>query len=112
MARFVAGTPITSREPTMVVDAGLPVGRHRFRLEVFDSAGRRSAADDAIVEVQRLIVEPGGPIVPTPGPVIPTPGPVIPTPGPVIPTPGPVIPTPGPIRPTRPSRSRRKKETP
>jgi hypothetical protein len=117
MARFVAGTPITSREPTMVVDAGLPVGRHRFRLEVVDSTGRRSVADDAIVEVQRVVVGPVGPIIPTPGPVNPTPGPiiptpVIPTPGPIIPTPGPVIPTPGPIRPTRPSRTRRKKETP
>ena len=99
----------------MVVDAGLPVGRHRFRLEVVDSTGQRSAPDSVIVEVQRIVVGPVGPINPTPGPFIPTPGPVIPTP--IIPTPGPVIPTPiiptpGPIRPTRQPRTRRKKETP
>ena len=125
MARFVVGTPQITREPTITVDAGLPIGRHRFRLEVIDATGLRSAPDDAIVDVQRVIVDPGriptGPVVPTPGPVIgpviPTPGPVIgpviPTPGPVVgPVTGPVIPTPGPIiRPPRP-RTRRKKEKP
>jgi hypothetical protein len=124
MARFVVGTPQITREPTITVDAGLPVGRHRFRLEVVDASGLRSAPDQAIVEVQRIIIDPGriptGPVIPTPGPVI---GPVISTPGPVIgpvistgpivgPVIGPVIPTPGPIiRPTRP-RTRTKKEKP
>ena len=109
MARFVVGTPQTTREPTITVDAGLPVGRHRFRLEVIDASGLRSAPDHAIVEVQRIIINPG-PITPTPGPIIPTPGPIRP-PGPII-QPGPIIPTPGPIiRPPR-SRTRRKKETP
>jgi hypothetical protein len=112
MARFAVGTPQITREPTITVDAGLPVGRHRFRLEVVDASGLRSAPDDAIVDVQRIIVDPGpiittGPVIPTPGPVI---GPVIgPVVGPVI---GPVIPTPVPIiRPPR-SRTRRKKEKP
>ena len=68
MARFVVGEPQTTREPTIVVDAGLPVGRHRFRLEVVDSNGLRSAPDDAIVEVQR-IVDPG-PVIPS-GPITP-----------------------------------------
>jgi hypothetical protein len=77
MARFVAGTPQITREPTISVDAGLPVGRHRFRLEVIDASGLRSAPDHAIVDVQRIIGP--GPI-PTPGPIIPTPGPI----GPVI----------------------------
>jgi hypothetical protein len=80
MARFVAGTPQITREPTIVVDAGLPIGRHRFRLEVIDAAGRRSAPDEAIVEV-RQIVGPG-PVGPTPGPVNPTPGPRPPVRGP------------------------------
>ena len=73
MARFVVGTPQITREPTITVDAGLPVGRHRFRLEVVDASGLRSAPDQAIVEVQRIIIDPG---IPT-GPVIPTPGPII-----------------------------------
>ena len=112
MARFVVGTPQITREPTITVDAGLPVGRHRFRLEVVDASGLRSAPDQAIVEVQRIIIDPGriptGPVIPTPGPVGPVIGPVIPT-GPVV---GPVIPTPGPIiRPPRP-RTRTKKEKP
>ena len=84
-----SGTPQITREPTITVDAGLPVGRHRFRLEVVDAAGLRSAPDEAIVEVQRIIIDPGriptGPVIPTPGPVV---GPVI---GPVTPTPGPVV---------------------
>ena len=66
MARFVVGTPQITREPTITVDAGLPVGRHRFRLEVVDATGLRSAPDQAIVEVQRIIIDPG-PIIPTPG---------------------------------------------
>ena len=113
MARFVVGTPQITREPTITVDAGLPVGRHRFRLEVVDASGLRSAPDQAIVEVQRIIIDPGriptGPVIPTPGPVIgPVIGPVSPT-GPVV---GPVIPIPGPIiRPPRP-RTRTKKEKP
>ena len=108
MARFVAGTPQITREPTITVDAGLPVGRHRFRLEVIDTSGLRSAPDHAIVDVQRITGP--GPITPTPGPIVPTPGPIRPT-GPVI-QPGPIIATPGPIiRPPR-SRTRRKKETP
>ena len=117
MARFVVGTPQITREPTITVDAGLPVGRHRFRLEVVDASGLRSAPDQAIVEVQRIIIDPGptiptGPIIPTPGPVTgPVIGPVIPTPGPVFgPVTGPVIPTPI-IRSPRP-RTRRKKEKP
>ena len=117
MARFVVGTPQITREPTITVDAGLPVGRHRFRLEVVDATGLRSAPDQAIVEVQRTIVDPGsinptpGPVIPTPGPIITT-GPIIPTPGPIIRPPVPIIPTPGPvIRPPR-SRTRTKKEKP
>ena len=110
MARFVVGEPQITREPTIVVDAGLPVGRHRFRLEVVDSAGLRSKPDDALVDVQRIIIDPG-PIIPS-GPIVPTPGPVIgPITSPIIGTiTGPVAPTPTPI--IRRTRPRRKKEKP
>ena len=114
MARFVVGTPQVTREPTITVDAGLPVGRHRFRLEVVDASGQRSAPDDAIIEVQRIIVDPG-PIIPS-GPIIATPGPVIgPVTGPITgPVTGPIT---GTIRPPtgpiiRTTRPRRKKEKP
>ena len=118
MARFVVGEPHITREPTIVVDPGLPVGRHRFRLEVVDASGLRSAPDDAIVDVQRIVVDPGtvipsGPIIPTPGPVIgPVTGPITgpitgPVTGPVI---GPVRPPTGPI--IRRTRPRKKKEKP
>lgn len=62
MARFAPNQPIATQEPTIAVDAGLPVGRHRFRLVVLDSAGRQSTPHDAIVDVQRE-EQPGGPIV-------------------------------------------------
>ena len=75
MARFEVRTPITTREPAIAVDAGLPVGRHRFRLEVIDGAGLRSAPDEIVFEVQRIIVDPG-PVVVNPGPVI-NPGPIV-----------------------------------
>lgn len=65
MARFVVNTPITTREPSVTVDAGLPIGRHRFRLEVIDAAGLRSRPVDAIIEVQRLVVRPDVVIPPT-----------------------------------------------
>ena len=72
MARFDINTPITTREPTVPVDAGLPIGRHLFRLEVIDRQGRRSIPADAIVEVQRIVVDPRPPVPPTDptGPVI------------------------------------------
>ena len=114
MARFVVGEPHITREPTIVVDAGLPIGRHRFRLEVVDSAGLRSAPDDALVDVQRIIVDPG-PLIPS-GPIIPTPGPVIgPVTGPITgpitgPVTGPITGPTGPI--IRRTRPRRKKEKP
>jgi hypothetical protein len=71
MARFVINVPISTREPTVAVDAGLPIGRHRFRLEVVDAAGNRSRPSEAIVEVQQGVIDrsgrPAGPIVsPTP----------------------------------------------
>ena len=56
MARFAVGQAIRSVEPTIVVDAGLPAGAHRFQLEVIDSTGQRSAPAVAVVTIQRLTI--------------------------------------------------------
>ena len=69
MARFPIDTPVTTREEIVTVDAGLAVGRHRFRLEVIDGEGRRSTPHEAIVEVQRTT--PVDPVLPPIGPVTP-----------------------------------------
>src|SRR5262245_55051882 len=58
MARFVLNQMIETAEPTIAVDPGLPLGRHRFQLVVIDAAGRRSRPVEAIVEIQREIVLP------------------------------------------------------
>lgn len=55
MARFAVGQAISGVEPAIVVDAGLPVGGHRFQLVVVDSAGRRSAPVEAVVTVARVL---------------------------------------------------------
>ena len=71
MATFTVNQPIVTREPAITVDAGLPIGRHRFRLEVTDTAGLVSKPMEVIVTVRRpLILDPGTVVV---GPVIPTP---------------------------------------
>ena len=59
MARFPLNTPVTTREPEVTVDAGLEIGRHRFRLVVIDREGRTSQPHEAIVEVQRVVIDPG-----------------------------------------------------
>lgn len=51
MAQFVEGQPIDTSEPFIQVDAGLPPGLHRFRLEVFNAAGRASQPVDVVVRV-------------------------------------------------------------
>ena len=55
MARFAVGQAISGVEPAIAVDAGLPVGGHRFQLVVVDSAGRRSAPVEAVVTVIRVL---------------------------------------------------------
>lgn len=42
MARFEPGTQVVSREPTIIVDRGLPPGEYLFQLEVVDETGERS----------------------------------------------------------------------
>lgn len=51
MPTFKAGQTIATQAPTIVVDPGLPPGRHRFQLEVFDAAGNRSKPATTVVEV-------------------------------------------------------------
>lgn len=108
MVAFVAGQPVTTDTPGMLVDAGLPVGRHRFQLVVTDSGGMRSRADEIVVQVQRLVLPPVGPIGPI-GPAIDPVDPVRPV-GPV----GPIGPVIGPViapsvigQPTQPVRPQR-----
>lgn len=63
MATFTVDRPITTREPSIAVDAGLAVGQHRFQLVVVDGAGLRSAPAVAVVSVQRSGVTQPGPIL-------------------------------------------------
>jgi hypothetical protein len=53
MATFAIGKPVTTTQPTIVVDAGLPAGTHRFQLEVVAKDGRTSAPSLAEVKVAR-----------------------------------------------------------
>lgn len=67
--QFSPNVPFESGEPTVVVDAGLPAGNHRFQLVVVGRSGRRSRPIEVIVSVIRRIPIP----VPTPipGPIVP-----------------------------------------
>ena len=56
MARFVPGQPVVTAAPSVVVDAGMPVGQHLFRLEVVTDTGQRSPPDEAVVQVQASTV--------------------------------------------------------
>ena len=55
MAKFTINVPVQTADPTVTVDpdpqAPLVPGRHRFRLEVVDDSGNRSAADEVVVIV-------------------------------------------------------------
>ena len=71
--QFRPNEPFESNEPTVVVDAGLPAGNHRFQLVVVGRSGRRSSPVEVIVSVIRRIPIP----IPTPIPA-PVPGPITP----------------------------------
>lgn len=102
MARFEIGQPITTTEPAITVDAGLPVGRHRFRLVVIGERRQPSAPDETIVEIQRLAIDPRRPAEPV---IDPRPPVLAPRPGVIT---GPIV-SPSPRR----TRARRdKKEKP
>lgn len=71
MAKFSVGKPITTTTAAVLVDAGLPIGNHRFQLEVIDSSGLRSQADIRVISVQRVLTNvPGS--VPSVAPTKPT----------------------------------------
>ena len=75
MPRFERGRPLKTTVPQVTVDAGLPVGTHRFRLTLVNDSGNQSnpALIDVIIGPARIGPRPPiGPIpVPTrPGPVI------------------------------------------
>jgi hypothetical protein len=49
--RFEPNRSVETRRPTVVVDAGLPRGRHRFRLEVVNARDQRSQTVEVVVTV-------------------------------------------------------------
>ena len=59
MVAFVIGKPQRTQEPTVLVDAGLKPGRHRFRLVGVDDRGLDSAPDEWVVEVSDTTVPQG-----------------------------------------------------
>jgi len=58
MTTFVRGRTLRTGDATVVVDAGLAVGTHRFQLEVLSSDGRRSAPDVVDIVVTRVPIGP------------------------------------------------------
>ena len=65
MVQFAPNQTIETAEPTITVDAGLPLGQHRFQLVVVDAAGNRSRPAVVVVDIQRAV-----PIAPTPDRVV------------------------------------------
>jgi hypothetical protein len=55
MARFVVNEPVVTSQPEVVVDAGLPVGRHLFQLVVEDSSGNQSEPDVVQVRITQTL---------------------------------------------------------
>lgn len=49
--KFTPNMPVKTREPMIVVDAGLPVGSHRFRLVVINDRGRESKPVEIVVRI-------------------------------------------------------------
>jgi hypothetical protein len=72
MASFVIGQPVTTAQSSVVVDAGLKPGFHRFQLVVVDDGGQASKPDEAVVEVAARLI-PGEisvtPVVLNPDPI-------------------------------------------
>ena len=59
MARFEINQPLVTKEPRILVDAGLRAGLHRFRLVVTDDQGLSSQPDEVVVQVSTLTREGG-----------------------------------------------------
>ncbi len=51
MAAFRPNQPVTTSEPRVKVDPGLPAGRHTFELVVTDNSGNSSAPARVVVVV-------------------------------------------------------------
>jgi len=49
---FVQGKPVVTKVPTVVVDAGIKPGKHRFTLVVSDAAGNESKPDELVVVIR------------------------------------------------------------
>jgi hypothetical protein len=62
--KFVPNVPVATSEPTMVVDAGLAVGTHRFQLVVFNARGQASKPQTFDVVIEPRLVVPVTPITP------------------------------------------------
>ena len=62
MVAFRRGVPVTTTTPTVVVDAGLPLGERRFELVVTDAAGNASRPMQVSVTIARL-TGPVGPVL-------------------------------------------------
>lgn len=56
MVDFTRKSQFTTREATLKVDKGLPVGVHTFELVVTDDSGNRSKAAQVRVSITRLTV--------------------------------------------------------
>lgn len=70
MADFKRKRKVETEVPEVKVDAGLPVGKHLFRLTVVDSSGNRSKPASIVVNIFRSPVRPG-PFEPGPiGPIV------------------------------------------
>ena len=55
MPRFNVNEPVVTSEAEVVVDAGLPVGRHLFQLIVEDSSGNLSEPDVVQVKITQSV---------------------------------------------------------
>jgi hypothetical protein len=51
MAVFKPGVPVATSEPFVQVDAGVPAGRHQFRLVVIDDEGNQSRPTIVVVTI-------------------------------------------------------------
>lgn len=72
MTTFTVGKPVTTAVAEVTVDAGLPLGSHRFQLVVVDADGNSSKAAEVVVQVDRVIAAPTDPTPTRPTPSNPT----------------------------------------
>ena len=60
MADFRRTKTVTTKNPLVKVEAGLPAGKHRFQLIVTDNQGNQSRPAELVVEIR----EPRSPVLP------------------------------------------------